>query len=254
MLTSQRKAALLSLMERDGRIVAKEAAEAMGVSEDTIRRDLRELAADGRLTRVHGGALPISPALAGFEDRRAISPAGKVAIGRAAAARVTAGSLTFLDGGTTAIEVARHLPRDLAATIVTHSPHVAIELGAHRALEVILLGGPLFRHSMVTIGVRTLDDIRRFKPDRFFMGVTGVHPDAGLTTGHAEDAYVKAAMAAEATETIVLASAEKIGAASPHLIAPARVATTVITDHADARAILDPIAVMGVEIVRVAAA
>lgn len=253
MLTSQRKAALLALLDRDGRIVAKDVADAMAVSEDTIRRDLRELAADGRLTRVHGGALPASPATAAFTDRRAIGSAGKRAIGRAAATRLSPGALILLDGGTTAIEVARHLPRDLSATLVTHSPHVAVELTDHAALEVILLGGALFRHSQVAIGPRTLEELRRFRFDVFFMGVTGVHPEAGLTTGQYQDAEVKAAMAARAAETIVLASAEKIGAASPHVILPARSATALITDHAGAEAILDPIAAMGVDVVRVSA-
>lgn len=84
MLTHERKAHLLATLKRDGRIVAKAESQALGLSEDTIRRDLRELAAEGLLQRVHGGALPASPALADFADRQQVAGAGKAAIGRAA--------------------------------------------------------------------------------------------------------------------------------------------------------------------------
>ena len=103
----------------------------MGVSEDTIRRDLRELAQEGLLQRVHGGALPASPAIADFSGRELLAPDGKIAIGRAAARMVQRGQVVILDGGTTARQVARHLPLDLKATIVTHSPTIALELVNH---------------------------------------------------------------------------------------------------------------------------
>src|SRR6202012_5069377 len=121
MLTTQRKQKVLAILKREGQVVAKDVAEAMGVSEDTIRRDLRELAQEGRLQRVHGGALPASPAMADFAGRESITTSGKAAIGRAAAAMIRAGQVVILDGGTTAREIARHIPLDLKATIVTHS-------------------------------------------------------------------------------------------------------------------------------------
>src|SRR5579859_5323127 len=128
MLTSQRKEYLLDLLRKTGQIVAKSVSQELGLSEDTIRRDLRDLAAEGRLQRVHGGALPASPAVASLEIREQVSIDGKAAIGRAAAGMIRPGQLVMLDGGTTAIQIARHLPADLAATIVTHSPAVAMEL------------------------------------------------------------------------------------------------------------------------------
>src|SRR5277367_3311439 len=96
MLTSHRKQQILSLLKQNGQVVAKEVSEAMGVSEDTIRRDLRELAQEGLLQRVHGGALPASPAIADFAGRELLAPEGKIAIGRAAAAWSNAGRWLFL--------------------------------------------------------------------------------------------------------------------------------------------------------------
>ena len=130
MLTSQRRRHLLDVLARDGRIVAKAVSAELGVSEDTIRRDLRDLAGEGRLQRVHGGALPASPAVVDFAGRQRLAPAAKVAIGRAAAAMVRAGQVIILDGGTTSAQVARHLAPDLAATVLTNSPTIAAELVA----------------------------------------------------------------------------------------------------------------------------
>ena len=88
MLTQERKRHIAEVLGRDGRVVAKSLAAALSVSEDTIRRDLRELAREGLLQRVHGGALPASPALQSLEARAGLFPAEKRAIGRAAAASI----------------------------------------------------------------------------------------------------------------------------------------------------------------------
>lgn len=218
MLTKQRKAYLLELLKNRGQIVAKEISEELELSEDTIRRDLRELAAEGKLQRVHGGALPASPAVGDFAVRRTIAPEGKVAVGRTAAGLVRPGQVVILDGGTTTQQLAAHLPPDLRATVVTHSPTIAVALQEHPTVEVILIGGRLFKHSVVTVGAAAVDAISRIRADTYFMGVTGIHPTAGLSTGDLEEAHIKRALMASAAETHVLVTAEKVNAASPYVI------------------------------------
>jgi DeoR/GlpR family transcriptional regulator of sugar metabolism len=230
MLTEERRQRLLATLARDGRIVAKTASAELALSEDTIRRDLRELAREGLLQRVHGGALPASAAVRDLKARRDILPADKAAIGRAAAAMIRPGQVVFVDGGTTALRLVTALDRRLAATIVTHSPLVAAALADHDA-EVIVIGGRLFRHSMVSVGAAAVEAIGRIRADAYFMGVTGVHPEIGLSTGDAEEAYVKRALMAAAAETIVMASPEKLGAASPYVVAPLAEASTLITSR-----------------------
>jgi DeoR/GlpR family transcriptional regulator of sugar metabolism len=220
MLTIQRKKLLLDRLAREGQLVAKTLALELGTSEDTIRRDLRELAAEGLLQRVHGGALPVSAALGDLGVREQVSVGDKVALGRFGASLVRPGMLVILDGGTTAMQVARHLAPGLRATFVTHSPTVAIELAQRPGLEIRMLGGRLFRHSMVNIGADVIAAASRLRADLFFLGVTGVHPEAGLSTGDAEEAAVKRALHERAAETVVLASPEKLMAASPFVIAP----------------------------------
>ncbi|MDM0021004.1 DeoR/GlpR family DNA-binding transcription regulator [Variovorax saccharolyticus] len=220
MLTTQRKNLLLARLAAEGQLVAKDLAGELGTSEDTIRRDLRELAAEGKLQRVHGGALPASVAMGDLAVRQQVSVADKAALGRFGASLIQPGQVVILDGGTTALEVARQLPPGLRATIVTHSPNVAVALAAHPGIEIIVLGGRLFRHSMVHVGAAVIDAASRLRADLFFLGVTGVHPDAGLSTGDAEEAAVKRALHERAAETIVLASPEKLMAASPFVVAP----------------------------------
>ena len=218
MLTTQRKKLILARIAAHGQVVAKALAQELGTSEDTIRRDLRELARGGKLQRVHGGALPASAAVGDLQTREQVSPKDKIELGRAGAAMIQPKQVVILDGGTTALQVARHLSPDLHATIVTHSPTVAVEAAKHPHVEIIMLGGRLFRHSMVNVGAAVIDAVSRLRADIYFMGVTGVHPEAGLSTGDAEEAAVKRALLDRAADTIVLASAEKLMAASPFLV------------------------------------
>src|SRR3989344_3338522 len=179
MLTTQRKQLILERLRQDGQIVAKALSEELGISEDTVRRDLRELAA-----------------------------------------LVQPGQVVILDGGTTSLQVVQHLPLELRATVVTHSPSVAVALADHLQVEVLMLGGRLFRHSMVNVGASVVEAAAQLRADLYLMGVTGVHAEAGLTTGDFEEAAVKRALHQRAAETVVLASADKLGAASAFTVAP----------------------------------
>jgi DeoR/GlpR family transcriptional regulator of sugar metabolism len=249
MLGPQRRSVILERLRHDGQVIAKALSEEMGLSEDTIRRDLRELAAEGLLQRVHGGALPASPAVAPIARRREVEPEGKDAIARAAAAMVRRGQVVFIDGGTTAVKLARALPRDLPATVVTHSPEIAVALADHDAITVEIVGGRLFRHSMVAVGVAAAEAVSRYRPDVYFMGVTGVHPDAGLTTGDAEEAAMKRAISRAAGETVVLASREKVGAASPFLVVPATEASSLVVERGTEEAVLTRFRSLGVPVI-----
>jgi DeoR/GlpR family transcriptional regulator of sugar metabolism len=216
MLTAQRHEHLITALARDGRIVAKEAAIELGATDDTIRRDLRALAEQGLLQRVYGGALPVSQADRPHAERQQVSVGSKRRVARASLQLLHPGTTLLLDAGTTAVEVARALPSDLRLTVITPGPLVAIALAEHPLVEIVLIGGTVSRHSMVSGGALAAEALRRVGADLCFIGVTGVHAEAGLTTGSADDAATKRAMAERAAETYVLASAEKIGAASAH--------------------------------------
>lgn len=231
MLTKQRKQHILGKLRRDGQIVATSLSVELGLSEDTIRRDLRALAAQGLLQRVHGGALPASPALADFATRSTLQSSGKLAIARAAANMVRSGQVIFVDGGTTCQKMAELLPSDLKATVVTHSPTIAVALVSHPHVQVVLIGGLLYKHSVVAVGAAAMEAISRVHADVYFMGASGIHVHSGLCTGDLEEAHVKRALMAQAAQTWVLASAEKLNAASPYVIAPCTAAKGIIVER-----------------------
>ncbi|WP_410670124.1 DeoR/GlpR family DNA-binding transcription regulator [Amycolatopsis sp. cmx-4-68] len=249
MLVGERRDFLLARLAADGKVLAKDVAAELGVSEDSIRRDLRDLAAAGLCQRVYGGALPVSPAVADYASRTAIAVDGKDRIAEVAAGLVRPGSTVILDGGTTTLAVAKALPRDLEATVVTHSPTVAVALLDHASVEVFLLGGRLFRHSAVTCGAAAAEAAQAISADVFLLGVTGVHPEAGLTTGDAEEAAMKRTLARRAADTYVLASAEKLGAASRFTVLPFSDIAGVITDADESDQNVQKLAAAGVEII-----
>ena len=249
-LTSHRRKHILETLRKTGAIIAKDLSAELNISEDTIRRDLRELAAEGLLQRVHGGAMPSSLAMGNFASRLNVATNEKKAIGRAASAMVRPGQVVILDGGTTAVQIARHFPPELKATVVTHSPTIAVELVEHPNVEVILIGGKLFKHSVVAVGAPAIENISKIRADTYFMGVTGIHAEAGLTTGDFEEAHVKRALFLSAAETIVLASSEKLNAVSPYVIAPLSAITGMIVSDQVKSKTLAPFTRLGLTITK----
>jgi len=229
-LAAQRRDLLVNRLQRDGRLVAKDMAAELGVTEDSVRRDLRELAAAGLCQRVYGGALPVSPAVVDYAARSVVAVESKQRVAAAAARLIQPGTTGLLDGGTTTLAVARALPADLTLTVVTHSPTIAAALVDHPTVEVYVLGGKLFKHSAVTCGAAASEAAQLIQADLFLLGVTGVHPEAGLTTGDPDEAAMKRTLAGRAADTYVLASREKLGAASPFSVLPLASVTGISTD------------------------
>ena len=245
MLAAARKDLLLDRLRRDGRIVAKEIAAELGLSEDSIRRDLRELDTAGLAVRVYGGALPASPAVGDYATRASVAPDSKRRVAAAAVALIEPGATVILDGGTTTLAMVDALPRTFQCTVITHSPTIAAALLDHAA-DVFVIGGRLFKHSAVACGAAAVEAANRISADLFFVGVTGVHPTAGLTTGDPDEAAMKRTLASRAADTYVLASDEKIGAASRYDVLPLDAITGIITDAATSDPAVRELAEVGV--------
>jgi DeoR/GlpR family transcriptional regulator of sugar metabolism len=246
----QRQEAILAALARQGRVVAAELADLLGVSDDTVRRDLDELAAAGRLRRVRGGALPAAPDNpVRLDDRRGLHPAEKARIAKRVAALLADETVLSLAGGTTVEAVARELAGDgRARTILTTSVDVAVVL-AEAPGEVLLAGGHLEPASRTTVGADALDAVRRVRAGVAVLGVCSLHPAAGLTTNHAGEAEVLRAMAACADRVLVGAEAAKIGTASAHVVAPAADVDTLVTDSDEPAEDLRALRDLGVEVV-----
>ncbi|MFD9071501.1 DeoR/GlpR family DNA-binding transcription regulator [Streptomyces lasiicapitis] len=248
MLAAERREYLLDLLARTGKVVAKDVAAELGISEDSVRRDLRDLAAEGLCQRVYGGALPVSPAVVDYDARQAVAPDGKRKVASAAVGLVQPGGSLILDGGTTALAVARALPKGLVCTVITHSPTIAAALLDHPQAELFLLGGRVFKHSAVTCGAAAVEAAQNVSADLCLLGVTGVHPEAGLTTGDAEEAAMKRALSARAADTYILASSEKIGTASQFRVLPWEKVSGLITDADPDDTVVEELKALGVEV------
>lgn len=249
MLTSHRKQLILDTLKRDGQVIAKTLSQQFGLSEDTIRRDLRELAEQGLLQRVHGGALPASPSIVDLAGRKLLATDAKTAIAKAAVKLIQPQQVVILDGGTTTQELVKHLPLDFELTVVTHSPTIAVALMDHRNIEVVMLGGKLFKHSMVNVGAAAMEAISHIRADTYFMGVTGIHTELGLSTGDLEEAHIKRALSAAAAETIVMASSDKINAASRYVICPTAEISTLVAEANTDKVVMNSFQTLGLTLV-----
>lgn len=227
---ADRQAAILDVLDGEGRVVSAELAARLGVSIDTVRRDLDELEGAGALRRVHGGAVRPSPGARRFADRQVHDDDAKAVIAGLAVALVRRGEVVALGGGTTTLALARALPLDLEATVVTSSPAVALALSDHPRVDVDLLGGRLDRVSQTVAGAETIEQLQALRPDACVISTCGVDPGAGVTLREREEALVVRAMLERSGRAIVLASAAKLASAAPYVVAPAARVDVLVTD------------------------
>lgn len=241
---------MLAALERDGKLVAARLVDELGVSEDTVRRDLRELAARGLVQRVHGGALPPAPQPGSFDHRRETCTGEKAAIARAVVSLIADARVVMLDGSTTNLEVARLLPPGRSGTVLTNSPPIAAVLAGHPELEVVVIGGRLDARAQVTVGASAVDMIRTVRADACVLGVCALHPEVGLTTDDLAEAEVKRAMATGSGEVIAPATSDKLRAASAYLVAPVEGVGHIVTEPGAPDDLLDPFRALGISVTR----
>jgi DeoR/GlpR family transcriptional regulator of sugar metabolism len=250
LLTEERRRQILASLHRFGTVRSAELSARFGVSVDTIRRDLSDLAEAGSLQRVHGGALPRTPTSASFAVRRTEATAAKEVLAQATARLIRPGQVLILDAGTTALAVARHLPLDLVATVITNSPPVVIALVEHEHIDVHILGGRLYRGGVAAVGAATVLAMQAIHADVCILGVAGIHPEAGITVLDLEETYVKRAMIACAADVIAVAAADKLGTAVTYSIGPVTTLTHLVTERAVPETTLAPYRALGLSIVQ----
>jgi len=244
MLAAERRDQLVARLHRDGKLVARDLAAELGLSEDSVRRDLRELAAAGLCQRVYGGALPVAPGLGAVQAARSeIAPESKRRVGARAARLIMPGSTAILDGGTTALEVVAALPPDLDARIITHSATTAAALASHPKASVLMLGGHLHKQSVSASGAMAAEAAGRISADVALLIITGIHPQEGLTVSDPEQAALLRILISRAADTYVMASVEKLGTVCAYrtvgLPEVAGIITDAPADHPTVRQLLD---------------
>ena len=233
MFAAERRHEILAQLERDGRVVVAELVAGLRVSEDTVRRDLQELAARGLLHRVHGGALASPPEALPFERRLEIAHEEKIALAEAAVPLVAPARTLVVDGGTTTLEVARRLPSAWDGVVVTNAPPVAAALATHPRAEVVLVGGRLLKDEQVAVGSVAVEAFRTIRADACVLGVCAFHPEIGVTTTNEDEAHVKRAMIACADNVVALATQDKLCTSQPWVVASLDEIDYLVTDGGD---------------------
>jgi len=218
-LPRERQQRILDRLNREGRVVAADLAQEFRVSEDSIRRDLRDLASQGLCRRVYGGALLVQH-VAPLGERHQERAELKRALAHVAAELVGEGQILFIDAGSTNTALAKALPDHRDLTVVTNAPDVATAVLGRPGFEVILLGGRLDPRIGGAIGSRTVRQAQDIRADLCFPGVCAIDPQRGLWTIDEEETVFKQAIIEASGETVAIATPDKLVASATHHTAP----------------------------------
>lgn len=202
------------MLAANHRVSANDLAEMLGVSRETVRRDLLDLEEIGKVARVHGGAvLPEARTEDPFRQRMATHVRAKTEIAKKAVGLIQPGQTIMVDAGSTTTFFARELAKVPGVAVITNSLDVATTLQAG-GLNAVLLGGRIAADVPATVGELTLSEIRRFEVDICFSAPVALHPVKGSFFYDLQEAEISIAMAAQAVQTVVLADHTKLAVAS----------------------------------------
>jgi DeoR family transcriptional regulator, aga operon transcriptional repressor len=246
----ERQNKIVHFVEQNERISINDVCKLFEISIATARRDLETLAEQGRIQRVHGGAIPLRkappelPALERENEQRD----EKQRIAAATVALVSEGETIFLSGGTTTLHVARQL-RDRRLTVITNSLLVSTALAGAEGITLIGLGG-MFRHSeMSFIGHITEQALADLRADKVIMGIRGVDVDEGLTNAFLPEAITDRAIIRIGREVILVADHTKCERVSTAFVAPVEAAHTLVTDSATPNEFVTAVRAKGVRVI-----
>jgi DeoR/GlpR family transcriptional regulator of sugar metabolism len=215
----ERQQVILERLNQIGRVVALDFAREFDTSEDTIRRDLRQLAKSGFCRRTYGGAVANSPASGTFVARRDLSQARKAALARTAVTLIKPGQLVFFDSGTTNLEIARAVSAHSGITIATNAPVIASAVMAKPGISVILIGGIINTITSAALGSWAVRDIGALNIDLCFLGVCALSSEMGLRGFDLEDVEFKKTLIAHSNVIAAAVTSDKLETGAPFQIA-----------------------------------
>lgn len=247
----ERQNQILQFIARSQRISITEICENFSVSEATARRDLETLAAEGKIQRVHGGAIALTqtPPEQPILQRQDEQTNEKLRIGQAAAALVQDGETVFLGSGTTVLEAARTLRGRRNLTVITNSLPVVNALAGADGLTLICLGGMLRESEFSFIGHITEQALAEVRADKVFLGTRAISLEHGLTHEYLPETMTDRAILKAGQEIIVLADHTKFGRAAAVLLAPLSSIHTIVTDAETPRDFINAVQERGLKVV-----
>ncbi|OSP56021.1 DeoR/GlpR family DNA-binding transcription regulator [Pseudoruegeria sp. SK021] len=223
---------ILEIARRDGKVTVEGLAEHFGVTLQTIRRDLTDLADSGRLERVHGGAvLPSGTINIGYEERRSLHQQAKLRIAKACAAEIPEDASLFLNIGTTTEAVAHELLAHRNLMVVTNNMNVANILVVNRDCDIIVSGGTLRRSDGGLVGNLTVETINRFKFDLAVIGCSALDLDGDLLDFDIQEVGVSQTIIRQSRQTFLVADHSKFSRSAPARIASLADLDAIFTDR-----------------------
>ncbi|MDJ1499808.1 DeoR/GlpR family DNA-binding transcription regulator [Xanthocytophaga agilis] len=238
MLKEERHQYILQKLLENRKVVSLELQKELQVSDDTIRRDLQELADIGLIKKVHGGAIPKPKLPYDVNERLHISQTEKQIIAEKAIDLFSNDQVIVLDNGTTNLLVAKLLPTTLKATIFTNSLLIAQELVTHPEVETIMLGGKIFKQAQAAVGIETIESLAMIRADWCLIGVCSIHPEIGVTSQSREESQVKRKMVEVSQKIIATATYDKMNTAENFLVCPTEHLDILLTDDRIDKALL----------------
>lgn len=209
LLLRERHATIKDRLALNGRVIAGELAAEFGLSEDTIRRDLRDLAAAGICQRVYGGALPMPPAAGDWRDRRSQNLVEKQKLAGIAVRHITTGMTVFFDASSANLAIARALPDDLAIIAATNAPQIAAVLADKPNVDLMVIGGQIDRHVGGAVDTMAESAMASIRPDLCILGACGLDIDAGITAVQLNDATFKRRAASQSKAVMISITSDK---------------------------------------------
>jgi DeoR/GlpR family transcriptional regulator of sugar metabolism len=247
----ERQNQIMQLLACKQRIRVTEICETFEVSEATARRDLEALAVQGKLQRVHGGAIPVGRAAPELPllERCLEQASEKERIGKAAAAMVNNNETIFLGSGTTVLEVAKNIREHKGLTVITNSLPVINALSGLPEILVIVLGGMLRDSELSFIGHITEQALAEVRAEKVFIGTRAISLDQGLTNDYLQETMTDRAILKAGREVIVVADHSKFGRVATALLAPIESVHTIVTDEGTQQDFLDAVQERGLRVV-----
>lgn len=230
MLKSERQAYILHQLNIHNRVSSSWLSETIKVSEDTIRRDLQELAETGKAIKVHGGALSLSFSEFNLSSNHVYGKNEKQLIARKAVSLIKNNMVVLTSGGTTIIELARSLPHTLKATFISGSIPAVLEYSNHPNIDVIAIGDKVSKNSKITIGADAIAKIKSLKVDICFLGINAIDVKHGISDDDWDVAQLKKVMTESSQKVVALAISEKIDTFQPISICPLKSIDYLITE------------------------
>ncbi len=248
MLKKERQAYILHQVNLHNKVLSSSLCTEINVSEDTIRRDLQELADEGKVIKVHGGALSHSFNEVSFPINGVYSQNQKKQIAQKAISIIENGMFILTSGGTTIIEMGRSLPPQLKATFISGSIPAVLEYMQHPNIEVIMIGDKISKNSKITVGSEAIAKIKQLKADICFLGTNAIDLEHGITDNDWEVVQLKKAMIESSKKVVCLAIAEKVNTVQPIQICGIQDIDLLITELPADSDILKPYKLAGVNV------